>query len=809
MRTVSQGYAEGANKNIRNVNVTIKNINDTVMYSASDIISISVQKCITDGSLGIGFASSDRLNLQVVSARKIPKMTWLRVYVSFDGHDEIFGKFVCDECTRDGSVITITAYDAMYYQSKKTVKFTGAPDLQLEALTFPCSMQDMLNYICRLRNITTDFVCQSFTVSELPQKDESNFYSVRELIGFIAACHGCNAKLDPSNKLIIKPFEAVNYTANTSDVIDLTIDDSEPFEVTGVLFTVNNETSIYIDDVEGSEYDEDDVGVITCFNPLATVEIAEYVWSQIGGLSYYGGNLTQRGKGIIEVGDVITVGNLKYPADTGTYPLCVTSIDYSITADGGFVETLGSDAAKSSEQMSSGAGGSSSGGGSGTGVFLDDAHTSVAHNDVENNTSEGTYDSVDGYHNTITGTGSKANTVTGEYNTLTASKDNIVSGNNNTVTASNNCNVSGWNNTVIQCDRSVITGMSGQYTNCYSILAATNGNMRVNNASRSLLVGDINGGWYNGSYLPTGGQIYETEICGHSIAVQANSDVAYSVIFGTGHTIGASGSYAAAIFGQEHTINNPNSSIIGGMHNNVSQSWRCIVTGEENIVNSSSNSAVFGYGHLVQSSTGATIIGQYGQVTNSNRAFVIGNGNTTSARANIFEVDWNGNVTASGTITPSGADYAEYFEWADGNPENEDRRGMLVTLDGDKIVLANGDDILGVISGCASVIGNAYDLHWCGKYATDVYGGIITTPKGERIVSPDYDPNREYIPRSKRPEWSPVGLVGRLIVRDNGECKVGEFICGDNGYAFPCLVGKTNIRCLKRVDETHIEVLIK
>lgn len=355
--------------------------------------------------------------------------------------------------------------------------------------------------------------------------------------------------------------------------------------------------------------------------------------------------------------------------------------------------------------------------GTGTGVFLDDAHTSVAHNDTENNVSTCLYDSIDGYKNSSTWTLATPS--------ISPSPYDIVNFGTNTIT--------GQHNTLIDGNSAFMYGIR-------------NRGERISQAK----IGGLDNTAYQVTYSDINGQ--DNDI----------SNAAFSAVYG--HQITVNGLLCGLAIGRGHNI----------AHNNYA---------------SSAGMAVFG--------DGATV------VTSDRYKIVVGHS------GNIFTVDESGNVAASGTITPSGADYAEYFEWADGNPENEDRRGMLVTLDGDKIVPANGDDILGVISGCASVIGNAYDLHWCGKYATDVYGSIITTPKGERIVSLDYDPNREYIPRSKRPEWSPVGLIGRIIVRDNGECKVGEFICGDNGYAFPCLVGKTNIRCLKRVDETHIEVLIK
>ena len=75
-------------------------------------------------------------------------------------------------------------------------------------------------------------------------------------------------------------------------------------------------------------------------------------------------------------------------------------------------------------------------------------------------------------------------------------------------------------------------------------------------------------------------------------------------------------------------------------------------------------------------------------------------------------------------------------------------------LVGDKIAAAHGDEILGAVSARPSVIGNAYEEHWRGKYKTGIYGDYILDDDGKPQLSDDYDPEREYIPRSQRQEWA-------------------------------------------------------
>ena len=209
-------------------------------------------------------------------------------------------------------------------------------------------------------------------------------------------------------------------------------------------------------------------------------------------------------------------------------------------------------------------------------------------------------------------------------------------------------------------------------------------------------------------------------------------------------------------------------------------------------------------------------------------AFIIGNGTSDTSRANAFRVDYNGKAFAKTTFGSSGADYAEYFEWDDGNPFNEDRRGYFVTLDGDKIRIANKNDeyLLGIISGMPAVIGNN-DEEWMGRYILDDFGAIIleeyeytdreTNAEGELIAvtktgikfkeNPDYDPNKEYIPREYRPEWSAVGMMGVLSVRDDGTCQV-------NGYCKPNADGiataaESGYRVIKRINDHIIKVIFR
>ena len=225
--------------------------------------------------------------------------------------------------------------------------------------------------------------------------------------------------------------------------------------------------------------------------------------------------------------------------------------------------------------------------------------------------------------------------------------------------------------------------------------------------------------------------------------------------------------------------------------------------------------------------------GKFNVVTSARTyAHIVGGGTSETDRKNIHTLDWIGNAWFQGTVTSTGADYAEFFEWADGNPSNEDRVGYVVSLDGDKIKLASvGDDVLGVISGTAAILGDNSGDAWKKKYMTDDFGRTIydmteefeteidpATGKEIQVsvgfypvprVNPEFDPSLEYTPRESRKEWDKVGMFGKLYVRDDSSCTVGGYGCAGENGVLTHSKERTNIRIMKRINESIVLVLMR
>lgn len=222
--------------------------------------------------------------------------------------------------------------------------------------------------------------------------------------------------------------------------------------------------------------------------------------------------------------------------------------------------------------------------------------------------------------------------------------------------------------------------------------------------------------------------------------------------------------------------------------------------------------------------------------TGSGSAFIIGNGSSTGSLSNAFRVDYNGVAYGKSAYTTSGCDYAEYFEWQDSNPDNEDRRGYFVTLDGEKIKIAGpGDYVLGIISGHPAIIGNG-DEDWMGRYILDDFGEFIyedyeyEVEEPEKVVdeetgevttqmkivkytgtkykeNPDYDPTVTYSQRADRPEWDAVGMLGVLSIRDDGTCQVNGYCqVAEGGTA---TAAESGYRVIKRVNDHIVKVIFR
>lgn len=219
------------------------------------------------------------------------------------------------------------------------------------------------------------------------------------------------------------------------------------------------------------------------------------------------------------------------------------------------------------------------------------------------------------------------------------------------------------------------------------------------------------------------------------------------------------------------------------------------------------------------------------------------------------------------TINGTSADYSEMFEWSDGNIYNDDRRGLFVVYDkenvkSDKDIMIKVfdyqkdsiDDIVGIVSSSPLIVGDSDGEEWINKYEHDEFGKIKTTLEKEPaiylktypaeydkegnlirdeyteettektdklykeesykevpILNPNYNSDLKYVPRKERKEWDCIGFMGKIVMVDDGTCKIGSYVkpTEDNTGRATYSDSRTNFTAIKRIDDTHIKVLVK
>lgn len=221
---------------------------------------------------------------------------------------------------------------------------------------------------------------------------------------------------------------------------------------------------------------------------------------------------------------------------------------------------------------------------------------------------------------------------------------------------------------------------------------------------------------------------------------------------------------------------------------------------------------------------GAHVMGIYGDA-DTEYSWFLANG-TTSTRSLACKILGDGNAYIDVAWNVSGADYAEMFETSNGKSIEP---GYFVTIaEAEKIKIYDGSDdyIVGVVSAAAGVIGDVCELRWKDKYLKDKWGQLIneevtvdeTKDKDGNVIvkaytrvqpklNPDWDATKEYISRKKRAEWVTVGLLGKVLVRDDGSCMVRGY-CKPNSEGI-ATASSDGYKVINRLDSDQIKIILK
>lgn len=289
MLEVPEKYREMADSDAREI--AVKVVIGEIVLTNDDIIELEIYRSLGESGFNIGGVVTSRLRLLALMKLPYSGEITIDVFVRFGLDDENASEYVqfghfyghASNPSHKTAQVEIIGYDKLGssgFNSRCTFAKFGSAELK-----FPCTVREMLEYVCKRKGLECDFECLDYTVSEMPVKDRSKddsdyekYYTYKEIVGFIAAAHGASAAIDNSGKLVFIGINETEETVNSGDCIDFALTFSEKFTVKGVLLHVQNvlstgSTNIFINDDSKTAYDgEISEGVVETSCPFGSIE---------------------------------------------------------------------------------------------------------------------------------------------------------------------------------------------------------------------------------------------------------------------------------------------------------------------------------------------------------------------------------------------------------------------------------------------------------------------------------------------------------------------------------------------------------
>jgi hypothetical protein len=287
--------------------ISEKDGSDPVTYGMDSIKSATIESALLAPDVWIGNAVARRLSMTVLSSVEVPRMAKIVVQCrlgvgeSYTDYMPI-GTFWVDERDRGSLWTCLVCYDAMLLCDQPFI------NIDLEEGEWPLSMADAVAEICTRTGLTLDSRTTISTGADyiVPY---TNDLSMREVLGYIASCHGGNWTITPEGKLrliiLASPSESPVHILGQS---------IKSFREIGELITISKLTMY--DDAENAFSAGNDTKYhleIDC--PYATTNIVNDLCNATDGI-LYGVEYTPfeatnvRLNPLSELGDDISVGNI-------------------------------------------------------------------------------------------------------------------------------------------------------------------------------------------------------------------------------------------------------------------------------------------------------------------------------------------------------------------------------------------------------------------------------------------------------------------------------------------------------------------
>lgn len=276
--------------------------------------------------------SSDRLTLGATPAAQLTASVAtdaklldrkVRLYIGRGGEEVSIGVFTITAAPAVDGVVTLTGYDAMY-----TAMERGYYPAVSGATTARAVLADAAQ-AAGLELVLPDGL-------DAPVSGVSGGYTLREVVGYMAALLGCNARIDGDGALRVQWFSDSGLTLGGDSIYsggaslageDWTLGKLTCSVTTTTTTTDEDGVTSRTDSTETLTSGDGATGV-SFSNPWMTQSLLDGIFSRIG-MTYRSGEVSALGNLQVEVGDVVT-------AMGETFPVMAQVLDY----DGGLRMTL-------------------------------------------------------------------------------------------------------------------------------------------------------------------------------------------------------------------------------------------------------------------------------------------------------------------------------------------------------------------------------------------------------------------------------------------------------------------------------------
>lgn len=165
-----------------------------VEYGADSIVEFTIDEAITESDdFSIGNVIPARLDISFRTTDKFPVNSEIRPFLRLKDSTALIewlplGFFYIDSRKFENDVWKFTCYD----------KLMQANQLWKPNVNLPASMKDVIDDICEQLSIT---LCPDTVIKRYEVPLMTHDFTMRQVIGYIAACHAANARINKDGEL--------------------------------------------------------------------------------------------------------------------------------------------------------------------------------------------------------------------------------------------------------------------------------------------------------------------------------------------------------------------------------------------------------------------------------------------------------------------------------------------------------------------------------------------------------------------------------------------------------------------------------